>query len=451
MRYSWAAYKPHYKAMLVLALPIVVAQLGQILVQLADNIMVGQWGGDDPVPLAAVSFGSSTAMLVFLFGIGMAMGVTPLVGEMVGRGQHNKTAPWLFNGIVFYLLFGLFLMGLQLAVTPLLYHMGQPEEVVTASLPYYRIMAYSVPFALVFSTFKQFLEGLGNTWVSMIVLLACNLLNVLLNYILIYGAWGAPELGVAGAAWATFIARAISPFIMWIVFASVRRLRLYLQNWQLKDLSLRSMGALCKVSFPIAGQMFLESASFVFVGIMMGWLGTIAIGANQIANTIGNCVFMMVVAIGATATIRVSHYYGARNFEAMKLAAKASLHIVFAWNILAAIGLIIFCRQLPLIFTTNHEIIDLAALLLLCFSAYQPFDGLQNVSIGILRGIQDVKIIPLIAFLSYFVFNLPVGYVFAFVLGWGAKGLALSYVVGLSITAGLCLLRIRHQFHQMQK
>ena len=159
-------YIPYYITNLKLALPIVVAQLGQILVQLADNIMVGRWGGEDALPLAAVSFGGQVAMLFFLFALGISMGLTPIVGALVGRGQRENTHSWLFNGLVLYFMAGLLLMLLQLAFQPMLYHLGQPREVVDAALTYYRIMAYSIPIVMIFSTFKQFLEGIGNTWIS---------------------------------------------------------------------------------------------------------------------------------------------------------------------------------------------------------------------------------------------------------------------------------------------
>ena len=211
-------YIPYYIANLKLALPIVVAQLGQILVQLADNIMVGRWGGENALPLAAVSFGGQVAMLFFLFALGISMGLTPIVGALVGRGQRENTNPWLFNGLILYLLTGIVLMLAQLAFQPLLYHLGQPREVVDASLTYYRIMAYSIPFVMLFATFKQFLEGIGNTWISMVVLLGANLLNVFFNWLFIYGACGCPEMGVEGAALATFLARAVGPIVIVLIF-----------------------------------------------------------------------------------------------------------------------------------------------------------------------------------------------------------------------------------------
>ena len=443
-------YIPYYIANLKLALPIVVAQLGQILVQLADNIMVGRWGGENALPLAAVSFGGQVAMLFFLFALGISMGLTPIVGALVGRGQRESTHPWLFNGLILYLITGVLLMLLQLACQPLLYHLGQPREVVDASLTYYRIMAYSIPFVMVFATFKQFLEGIGNTWISMVVLLSANLLNVLFNWLFIYGACGCPEMGVEGAALATFLARAVGPLAIVLIFIGTRWLRPYIHGWHLRMFSMREMKRLVFIGLPIAGQMFLEAFAFVFTGIMMGWFGTIAISANQIMNTMGSCVFQIVLAMGAATTIRVSHCYGARDYHKMVMSAKAALHMVIIWNILAAVGFVLLRNQIPLLFTSNSEVASLAAVLLVCAATYQFFDGIQNVSIGILRGIQDVKIIPYISFLAYIVLNLPVGYLLAFPFGMGPKGLILAYVLGLGATAILCLLRIQHDVRKLQ-
>ena len=443
-------YIPYYIANLKLALPIVVAQLGQILVQLADNIMVGRWGGENALPLAAVSFGGQVAMLFFLFALGISMGLTPIVGALVGRGQRENTNPWLFNGLILYLLTGIVLMLAQLAFQPLLYHLGQPREVVDASLTYYRIMAYSIPFVMLFATFKQFLEGIGNTWISMVVLLGANLLNVFFNWLFIYGACGCPEMGVEGAALATFLARVVGPIVIVLIFIGTRWLRPYIHGWHLRMFSMREMKRLIFIGLPIAGQMFLEAFAFVFTGIMMGWFGTIAISANQIMNTMGSCVFQIVLAMGAATTIRVSHCYGARDYHKMVMSAKAALHMVIIWNILAAVGFVLLRNQIPLLFTSNSEVASLAAVLLVCAATYQFFDGIQNVSIGILRGIQDVKIIPYISFLAYIVLNLPVGYLLAFPCGMGPKGLLLAYVVGLGATVILCLLRIQHDVRKLQ-
>ena len=195
--------------------------------------------------------------------------------------------------------------------------------------------------------------------------------------------------------------------------------------------------------------MFLEASAFVGTSIMMGWLSKTAISANQIAMTLGNCAFMIVTSIGAATTIRISHCYGARSLKELTLAAKASYHLVIAWNLFAAITFISLCNVIPTFFTTNAEVIDLASKLILLIAVYQLADGIQNVSVGILRGIQDVKIIMPIAFVSYWLLNLPAGYLFGFTMGMGPSGLFLGFSFGLSAAAVMMILRIRRSISRL--
>ena len=212
--YRFSTYKQQYKANLKLALPVVMTQLGQILVQVADNVMVGRYGGDDPTPLAATSFGGSVFFILFIAGVGIALGLTPLIGELYAQGDRHKSSQYLQNGVMFYTLLGFLVCGLQLAVIPLMYHMGQPVEVVDMAIPYYKLLAYSMPFIMLFFTFKQFLEGVGNTKVEMFVTIAANLANIGFNWVFIYGRYGFPEMGAEGAGLGTLMSRIIAPMLM---------------------------------------------------------------------------------------------------------------------------------------------------------------------------------------------------------------------------------------------
>ena len=435
--YRFSTYKRQYKANLKLALPVVMTQLGQILVQVADNVMVGRYGGDDPTPLAATSSG-----------VGIALGLTPLIGELYAQGDRCKSSQYLQNGLMFYTLLGFLVCGLQLAVIPLMYHMGQPVEVVDMAIPYYKLLAYSMPFIMLFFTFKQFLEGVGNTRVEMVVVILCNLMNVGLNWIFIYGHLGFEELGATGAGLGTLGSRIAMPIMIIGYFYKKQKYRAYLQGFSPRNYSVKTIRTLLRMGLPISLQMFLEASAFVGTSIMMGWLSKTAISANQIAMTLGNCAFMIVTSIGAATTIRISHCYGARSLKELTLAAKASYHLVIAWNLFAAITFISLCNVIPTFFTTNAEVIDLASKLILLIAVYQLADGIQNVSVGILRGIQDVKIIMPIAFLSYIVFNLPVGYLLGFTLGMGAQGLILGFTVGLTTAAVLLIVRYRRDIRR---
>lgn len=441
--YSFSRYKEQYRANLKLALPVVLSQVGQILVQFADNAMVGHFGGDDPLPLAAVAFGGSVFFILFVTGMGLTLGLTPLVGERFAQGDKRGATEYLKNGAVFYTALGFLIAAVQLVIIPLMYHMGQPKEVVDMAIPYYKFMACGMPAVMLFFAFKQFLEGVGNTVVSMVIVIACNLMNVGLNWIFIFGHFGVEAMGAAGAGLATLVSRVAMPLAAIWYFYRRNRLRDYAALLPDVRISRHGIWQLVRMGVPISGQMFLEASAFVFTSIMMGWFDAIAIGANQISLTMGNFAFMIVTAVGAATTIRISHCYGARRFDELGVAAKAALHIVMTWNLFAALVFITLRGVIPQLFTTNPEVIALTSQMLILIALYQLPDGIQNISVGVLRGVQDVKIIMPLALTAYWVLNLPVGYLCGFVLGMGPWGLYIGYIVGLSTAAVLYLLRIR--------
>ena len=297
--YSFSKYKDQYKSNLRLALPVVLTQLGQILTQVADNLMVGRYGGDDPVPLAAVSFGGAVFFILFIAAIGIALGMTPLVGELYAQGDREKSAGLLQNGILFYTLLGFAMAAVQYAVIPLMYDLGQPVEVVDMAIPYYKMLVFSMPFVMLFFAFKQFLEGVGNTKVEMVVTIIANMANIGFNAVFIYGRFGLPEMGAEGAGLGTLLSRIIAPILMIGYFYNRHKYRGYLDGFSPRNYSWATVKNLLHMGLPISMQMFLEASAFVGTGIMMGWFGKETMSANQIAVTIGNCAFMIVMSIGA--------------------------------------------------------------------------------------------------------------------------------------------------------
>ena len=446
----WSRYKEQYRKNLALSLPVVLTQLGQMLTQLADTIMVGQFGGADPLPLAAVSFGSSMAFLILIGCIGVALGLTPLVGERFVRGEHQECSQLLHNAVIFYTLLGIFVGIAQYAAAPLLYLMGQPIEVVDGAIPYYRMLSYSIPFMLFFFGFKSFLEGTGNTKTVMTITIIVNALNVLFNWVLIYGRCGLPAMGATGAGLATTLSRVASAAMVLVYFLYHTKYRSYLRGFRLRLPEWLHVKQLLRIGLPIAGQMFLESSAFVGTAIMIGWLGTIALSANQVATTLGNCAFMVILSIGSAATIRISHCYGERNHEELKLATHATYHLVLLWSLLASLLFILLRHDIPRLFTDNEEVIALTADMMFFVALYQLWDGMQNVSVGILRGLQDVKIIMPIAFVAYWLINMPAGYLLGITAQMGPSGFFLSYSFGLGAAALLLMARIRRDIHRLK-
>lgn len=447
----FARYKEQYRQNLMLALPVVLTQLGQIFTQVVDNLMVGHYGGEAPEPLAAVSFGGSVFMILFLSAVGVALGMTPLIGELYVQGDRRRSSALLQNGMAFYVLLGIVVAAVQYAIIPLLYRLGQPVEVVDMAIPYYKMLVMSMPFVMFFFAFKQFLEGVGNTKVELAVTIVANIANCVLNYMFIYGRMGFSEMGVEGAGLGTLLSRVIAAMLIAGYFVWRPDYRAYLKDFARSHFSLRDVRRLLCMGLPISAQMFLESSAFIGTGIMMGWISKEAISANQITNTLTTSAFMIVMSIGAATTIRTSHCYGRRNIGELAMAVKASYHLVLAWNTLAAIVFISLCDFLPTLFTSNAEVIGIASSLFVFGALFQLSDGVQNVSVGVLRGIQDVKVIMPIAFTAYWLLNLPVGYVLAFTFGMGPKGMYVGYIFGLSVAAILMIRRIRRRIREMRK
>ena len=431
----FSKYIEHYKANLRLALPIALSQLGYIVVQFADNAMVGAYGGDDPLPLSAVSFGVMMSYVMFSLAMGISLGLTPIIGEHFARGEYRRTAHYLQSSLVAYPLLGVIFMALQLWSEPLLYKLGQPVEVVEMALPYYRLMGYSVPAIMLYGCFRQFLEGVGNTISPMIMALASNVVNIVLNWIFIYGNCGCEAMGVYGAGLATLIARWMLPVLGLAYFVIKGEYRDYLKLFSRGVNYVKDSFRLLSIGVPLAGQMLLEGSAFVVTSVMMGWFGAEALAANQVALTYGNAAFMLTIALGSAATIRASHCYGLGDKTGMRDVVVSSSHLAAVWGTTIFVLFIALRGVLPRLFTPSEEIIALASQMVVWVGMYQISDALQGTLIGVLRGMQDVKIIAGLSFVAYVLLNIPVGYLLAFTFGFGSTALLVGYVVGLSTAA----------------
>ena len=431
----FSRYIDHYKASLRLAMPIALSQLGYIVVQFADNAMVGSYGGNDPLPLSAVSFGVMMSFVMFSLSMGVCLGMTPIVGEHFARGEYRRTAHYLQSSLVAFPLLGLLLMAMQLLSIPLLYRLGQPVEVVDMAVPYYRLMAYSLPAIMLYGSFRQFLEGIGNTVTPMVLALATNVVNIVLNWIFIYGNCGCEAMGVYGAGLATLIARWMLPVLAILYFIIKPKYRDYLKLFSRGVNYLKDSWRLLSIGVPLAGQMLLEGSAFIVTSIMMGWFGAEALAANQVALTYGNAAFMLTIALGSAATIRVSHCYGLSDHKQMRDVVISSTHLSALWGVIVFVLFIALRGVLPRVFTPSSDIIAQASVMMIWVGMYQISDAVQGTLIGVLRGVQDVKIIAALSFVAYIVLNIPVGYLCAFTFGFGSTSLLIGYVVGLSTAA----------------
>ncbi len=434
-------YQPHYLPNIKLALPVVFSQAGQMVVALADTVMVGRLGATE---LAAVSFANSVFVLGFVFTIGLAIGLTPLVGKAYGSGQRDECGNWLKCGLIANLVFTLFLFVIMDCVSYFMPYMGQEKGVVEKAVSYYRILCYSIyPFA-VFMVFKQFAEGVANTRIAMIITLFANVINIFLNYLFIFGKGGMPFMGVDGAGWATFISRIFMAVIFVVIFSKISFFSIYKKAFSQSSIFWRKIFDVLKIGLPIGGQMALEMFAFSMGAIMMGWIGENSLAAHQIAISIASFTYMMAYGLSSAATIKVSHFYGAGEYKNMKYAAYAIIHTVVIFMGMNGVLFIVLKRVLPSLFIPDMEVIRIAADLMIIAGFFQVFDGLQIAWLGILRGVHDVKIPSVVSFVSWILLALPICYICAFTLNMGAIGIWIGYLSGLIIASTMLMFRFRH-------
>lgn len=448
-------YIPYYKRNLKVAVPVMFTQIGGALVGLFDTMMVGHYA---TVDLAAVSFSNAIFFTIMVFASGSLMGLTPLIGLQDGElSQHPdkansiraKMASLLQNGLYFTLIISMVTTVLLALCIPFLDRFGQDPEVIEVARPYYILIVISLFPYLLFCLQKQFLEGLGNTIVAMVIVLAMNALNVLLNWVFIYGHWGAPAMGAVGAGIATLVSRIGMPVCLFVAIMLHRHWRDYIRLFSRHLSSWREVCHIARIGFPIGGQTFFETVTFTLAVVAIGWISKEAVAAHQIASQISNLTFMLAVGIGAGTTIRVSHQLGKGDLPAVRMASNASIHLVILMNTIGAALMIGLRHYIPYLFTDDQEVITIASQLLVFAGLYQYSDGLQAVGASMLRGITDVKVPMVIAFISYIIIGLFIGYVCAFPLGMGAAGIWIGFIVGLTFAAVLFHTRFNRLYKRM--
>lgn len=437
-------YIPYYKRNIAVAIPVMLSQAGQITVQMIDNIMVGHLGTTE---LAGVSFASAIFVIGFVFGIGFIFGITPLVGQAFGNNNHKEVKILLNSSFFVNTLLAIVLSAILYGISHFMHLMGQTDAVVEIAVKYYRILVLSLLPFLFFFTIKQFIEGLGNTKTAMYVTIIANIVNVILNFGLIYGEFGLPKLGVYGAAYSTLIARTLMPIILVYWFVKSPTYNKYIDFTFWRNIDFKSVKRLFNNSLPIATQLIIEVFAFVLGGVMMGWISEVALAAHQIALSLASVTFMIATGVGSATTIRVSFQLGAKKYKEMQYAAFASFHLVSLFMGINAILFLVFRNYLPMIFSTDPEVIDMASHLLIFAAIFQIADGLQMVSIASLRAISDVNYALYMSLFSYGFIFLLTAYIFAFLLDFGASGIWLGFVISLSFAAIIFVKR----FNEMSK
>lgn len=435
--------KNHTQETLKLALPVMLTQLGQVSVQLFDNIIVGQLLGSNA--LAAVSLGNSLFFAVFVFGLGISFAIPPLVSEAHSQEKHSVINKVFAHGFVLNMSVGLILMLILLAFRPLLFHLDQPVEIIPETIDFLTIMAFSILPFMVFQTMREVSEGLGFTIGVTKATIFANVINIALNYIFIKGMFGIPAMGVKGSAYATMVARVFMLLFLYWIMLNHKSTKRYIKEFSLKisDFTKEIFVKMLKLGLPTALQMFFEVTAFAGAAFICGMVSAKDIASHQIALSMASFTFNLCVGFSVASTVMIGRKLGERNFVELRSVGINNLKIAFIFMAICGLFFILERNLLPTFFTKKEdiEVLALASKLLIVAAFFQLSDGIQVTALGVLRGIQDVKIPSIITFIAYWIITIPLGYFLCVKMKMGAFGMWISLGVGLTISAVLLVIR----------
>jgi len=443
-------YTSEFKYNWKLAAPVMLGMLGHTFVSFVDNIMVGQIGTAE---LAAVSLGNSFMFIAMSVGIGFSTAITPLIAEADSADNFKQAKSTFKHGLFLCTVLGIILFLGVFFAKPLMYLMQQPEEVVALAIPYLDLVAFSLIPLVVFQALKQFSDGMSMTRYPMYATLIANIVNIVLNYLLIFGKFGFPALGIVGAAFGTVISRFIMLAYLWWLLAKKERTKALVTNIKFFILEKLMLQKFINLGAPSAMQMLFEVAIFTAAIWLSGLLGKNAQAANQIALNLSSMTFMVAMGLSVASMIRVGNQKGLQKFKELRRIAFS----IFLLGILLAIFFgsvfFLFHKSLPKIYVDftdaanyadNLEVVRIASQLLFAAAIFQISDTIQVVVLGALRGLQDVKIPTIITFISYWVIGFPISYFLGKASMYGSFGIWLGLLAGLSTAAIFLYMRFNY-------
>lgn len=446
MRKKWQQNMIHYSALTKLALPLIMGQLGLIVVGLADNMMVGHHNVSE---LAAASFVNSVFNLATLFGLGFSYGLTPLIGKLTGEKAFHKSGHVLRCALIANGLFGIILTVISIIIYYNIPRMGQPIELLPLIRPYFILQSAGLILIMIFNGFKQFFDGIGDTWQPMKMMLIANIINIIGNYIFIYGNCGFPELGLNGAGISTLLSRILLPLMMAILFFYHPKYKEYKKGFHQDRPRLSEVITLTKNGLPISFQLGLEASAFNLSSIMIGWIGATALAAHQVMMGLTTLGYLIYYGLGSAITILVSKYLGQKQNNEAVLSVKCGIHLILLWSAILIPILALSRHKIGALFTASEDVIELVALLIIPTLVYQIADGIQIGYANALRGIGDMKSMPYISFFSFFIICIPVSYYMGIYLKWGAIGIWCGFPIALIVAATLFYLRFYKQSRKL--
>jgi MATE family multidrug resistance protein len=443
-------YTKEFNYNLKLAFPVILGMVGHIFVSFADNIMVGQLGAAE---LAAVSLGNSFFFIAMSLGVGFASAITPIVAEADSSKNILGVRNAFKHGLILCSISSIFLYIAMVLATPFMYKMNQPSDVVDLAIPYLNIISLSIIPLVVFEALKRFSDGLSRTKYPMYATVLANIINITINYLLIFGSFGFPKLGVVGAGLGTLISRIIMVFFLWIIFIKKEKFKLYVFDLKFKVIDSKIFKKIINIGFPSALQMLFEVGMFTAAIWISGVLGKNFQAANQIAFNLSAMTFMVGVGLSVAAMIRVGNQKGLSDFVSLRRIAFSVFILTLLIEIVFAVMFLLLRDWLPTLYLDtnniaktieNSEVILIASELLVIVALFQIFDGLQVAILGALKGMQDVKIPTLITFIAYWIIGFPICFYLGLYTSLKSSGIWIGLSIGLISASIMLYLRFNY-------
>jgi MATE family multidrug resistance protein len=443
MTFDFKKFIPHYGALIRLGTPLIIGQIGIIIQNFADTLMIGHHSTPE---LAAAALVSNIFILGVLMAMGFALGLTPVIGSLYGREKTEEIGTTVKNGLVLNSMAALVLMMIYTVLYFFLDKLGQPKELLVYIRPYYIVNLISIPFVCWFNSLKQTFDATTDTSIPMWILVIGNVQNIVGNWLLIYGVGGCPEMGLLGAGISTLAARIVMFVLIVAAFLWIGRYRDIRRAFRRSRVSLSEVTVLFAMGWPICLQMGMESGAWSLCSIIVGWIGTNALAGHQIMLTVSQLFFQVYYALASAVSIRVSLFHGQQDYHAIHLTTWAGVHLNFMIAVLVSVPIMLCRHEIGFLFTDNREVTELVSGAIIPLIIYQFSDGLQCSFSNALRGLGDVKPLMKVAFISYFVVSLPVAYGLGISCKHGLVGVWYSFPVGLTIAGALYYWYYRRRF-----
>ena len=440
--------KHHYRELLSIGFPIIIGQLGTIILGFADTLMIGHHSTSE---LAAAGLVNNIFGLVFVSYMGFTYGLTPIIGKLYGEERTDCIGQKVRNSFFANMLTGAIFTAVLILLYLNLAHIGQPEELLSLIRPYFLVNLASVLFMGIFFTMKQFLDGIGKTKVAMWAMIGGNVVNILGNWVLIYGVAGFPELGLLGAGISTLVSRILMALAMVSIVIADKSFREYRHDLIYSSINKTDFKEMNRLGWPVALQLGMESAAFTLSCVMVGWLGTIPLAAHQVMITLSQLFYLVLSGMAAALAIRVSHFMGQKDYAAVRRNAYDGFRLNLLFSLCMGIPVFLLRHQIGGWFNDNAEVQAYVSVLIILMMVYQFGDGLQYTFANALRGIACVKPMVLYAFIAYFVISLPLGYTLGFTCGMGILGIWIAFPFGLTIAGEMYRRRFEKELKKIEQ